>query len=180
MTQIVRDNAQQIVDVVPLVMRTIRNRLRERRVADINVPQFRVLLYLNRNHGTSLSDLADHIGLTPPSMSKLIDGLVVRKLVSRGAYRGDRRRVSLSLTSQGRDKLNAAYACTQKFLIGKMSCLSEEDLKTIFRAMQVLQGLFVLEEEPAYPTSREMKIEALKTKQLTDRLITHRKWTAKE
>jgi len=169
MIQIIRDNAQQIVDVVPLVMRIIRNRLRERRAADISVPQFRALLYLNRNHGASLSDLADHIGLTPPSMSKLIDRLVVRKLVSRGACREDRRRISLSLTSQGRDELNAAYACTQKFLIGKMVCLSEEDLKTIFRVMQVLQSLFVLEEEPAHPASREMKIEVLKTKRLTDR-----------
>ncbi len=88
MRQIVQWNAQQIVDVVPLVMRIIRNRLRERRAADINVSQFRALLYLNRNHGASLSDLADHIGLTPPSMSKLIEGLVARKLVSRGAYRG--------------------------------------------------------------------------------------------
>ena len=72
------------MDVVPLIMHTIRNRLRERQAADINVPQFRALLYLNRNHDVSLSDLADHIGLTPPSMSKLIEGLV-----SRGAYRGD-------------------------------------------------------------------------------------------
>ena len=167
--QIVQSNAQQIVDVVPLMMRTIRNRLRERRAADINVPQLRAMLYLNRNHGTSLSELADHIGLTPPSMSKLIEGLVARKLVSRGAYRGDRRRISLSLTSQGRDAVNAAYACIQKFLMDKMSCLSEEDLKTIFRAMQVLQSLFVLEEEPAHPTSREMKIQVLKTKQRTDR-----------
>ncbi len=153
MTQIVRDNAQQIVDVVPLVMQIIRNRLRKRRPADINVPQFRALLYLNRNHGASLSGLADHIGLTPPAMSKLIDGLVVRKLVRRGACRGNRRRISLSLTSQGRDELNAAYACIQKCLIGKMSCLSEEDLNTIFRAMQVLQSLFVLEEKSAHPAS---------------------------
>ncbi|MGA7193592.1 MAG: hypothetical protein WBW94_08180 [Anaerolineales bacterium] len=50
-----------------------------------------------------------------------------------------------------------------------MSGLSEEDLETIFRAMQVLQSLFVLEEKPAHPTSREMKIEVLNTKQLTDR-----------
>jgi DNA-binding MarR family transcriptional regulator len=165
----VRATAQQIVDVVPPVMRVIRARLHERRAADINVPQFRALLYLNRNHGASLSDLTDHIGLTPSSMSKLIDGLVVRKLVSRGACSGDRRRISLSLTSQGRDELNAAYACTQKFLIDKMSCLPEEDLKSIFRAMQVLQSLFVLEEEPAHPTSRELKIEVLKIKQRTDR-----------
>jgi len=155
MTQMIRATAQQIVDVVPPVMRVIRARLHERRAADINVPQFRALLYLNRNHGVSLSDLADHIGLTPPSMSKLIDGLVARKLVSRGACRGDRRKISLSLTSQGQDELKAAYACTQKFLMDKLSCLSEEDLKTTFRAMQILHGLFAVNQEEQHTLQAE-------------------------
>ena len=158
MTETVRSTAQQIVDVVPSVMRVIRARLHERRAADINVPQFRVLLYLNRNHGVSLSDLADHIGLTPPSMSKLIDGLVARKLVSRGACRGDRRRISLSLTSQGQAELNAAYACTQKFLMDKLSCLPEEDLKITFRAMQILHRLFALNQEEPQPLQAEKQI----------------------
>ena len=114
--QTVQETARQVLDVVPLVMRTIRAKLRERRAADINVPQFRAMAYINRNDGASLSDLAAHIGLTLPSMSKLIDGLVNRKLVSREADSCDRRRVCLSLTSQGRDEMNAAYKYSQKFL----------------------------------------------------------------
>jgi len=128
------------------------------------------MFYINHRHGASLSVLTDHIGLTPPSMSKLIEGLVTRKLVSRRVCRGDRRKISLCLTPQGKDELNAVYACTQKFLMEKMSGLSGEDLKTIFRAMQILQSLFALDQEdPAHPTSREMRMEVLETKQLTDR-----------
>lgn len=156
MAQVVQDTAQQVLDVIPLVMRTIRTKLRERRAADINVPQFRAMVYINRNNGASLSDLAAHIGLTLPSMSKLIDGLVNRKLVSRDADRRDRRRVCLSLTSQGQDELNAAYKHSQKFFVDRMSGLAEEDLKTISRAMQILRGVFLLEreEEPVLQVER--------------------------
>jgi len=89
-------------------------------------------------------------------MSKLIDGLVDRSLVSRGTYGGDRRKISLCLTPQGKDELNAAYVCTQKFLMDKLSCLSEQDLKTTFRAMQILHGLFALDQEEP-PSSQAEK-----------------------
>jgi DNA-binding MarR family transcriptional regulator len=147
MTKAVQDTSQQIMDVVPLVMRTIRAKLRERRAADISVPQFRTMTYINRNEGASLSDLSAHIGLTLPSMSKLIDGLVSRKLISRTGDSQDRRRVCLALTPQGRDELNAAYGHTQKYIAEKMSLLADEDIKAISRAMQVLRELFTLERE---------------------------------
>jgi DNA-binding MarR family transcriptional regulator len=147
MTKAVQDTSQQIMDVVPLVMRTIRAKLRERRAADISVPQFRTMTYINRNEGASLSDLSAHIGLTLPSMYKLIDGLVSRKLISRTGDSQDRRRVCLALTPQGRDELNAAYGHTQKYIAEKMSLLADEDIKAISRAMQVLRELFTLERE---------------------------------
>ena len=152
MTKITQDAAQQVMDVIPVVMRTMRAKLRERRAADISVPQFRAMAFINRNEGASLSDLSTHIGLTLPSMSKLIDGLVSRKLISRTSHSQDRRRVSLSLTPLGHNELNAAYGHTQKYIAEKMSNLGDEDLKTIARVMQILRELFAVErEEPTKP-----------------------------
>ena len=147
MTKIIQDTAQQVLDVVPIVMRTIRAKLRERRAADISVPQFRAMSFVNRHDGASLSDLSTHIGLTLPSMSKLIDGLVSRNLISRAGHSEDRRRVCLSLTPQGHDELSAAYEHTQKYIAEKMSNLAEDDLKAVSRAMQILRELFMLEHE---------------------------------
>ena len=128
-------------------MRTIRAKLRERRPADISVPQFRAMAYINRHDGASLSVLSAHIGLTLPSISKLIDGLVSRKLINRTGHNEDRRKVCLSLTPQGHDELDAAYGHTQKYIAEKMSNLAEDDLKAIVHAMQVLRDLFMLERE---------------------------------
>jgi DNA-binding MarR family transcriptional regulator len=147
MTQIVQGTAQQVLEAVPLVMRTIRTQLRRHRRADISVPQFRAMGYIDRNAGASLSDLASHIGLTLPSMSKLIDGLVSRKLVSRIADTGDRRRICLSLTPLGREQLKAALKSTEKFLADRMSALPDEDLRSISHAMNILKGLFMQDYE---------------------------------
>ncbi len=142
MTQSVQGTAQQVLEAVPMVMRTIRGQLRSHRRADISVPQFRAMAYIDRNAGASLSDLASHIGLTLPSMSKLVDGLVSRKLVTRTADNADRRRICLSLTPLGREELKAAHRSTEKYLADRMSGLGEADLRTIADAMHLLKGLF--------------------------------------
>ena len=133
--------------MVPLVMRTIRTKLRERRAADISVPQFRAMAYINRNEGASLSALSTHIGLTLPSMSKLIDGLVSRNLITRTGHSQDRRRVCLALTPRGREELNADYGHTQKYISEKMTDLAETDLQAITQAMRILKELFTLDRE---------------------------------
>jgi len=66
--------ARQVLETVPLVMRTVRAEMRRRRTADLSVPQFRTLNFLNRQAGASLSQVAEHIGLTLPSMSLLVEG----------------------------------------------------------------------------------------------------------
>ncbi len=145
MTLFAQDAAQQALEAVPVVMRSIRAQLRSHRGADISVPQFRAMGYIDRNDGASLSDLANHIGLTLPSMSKLVDGLVSRKLVRRASHNRDRRRICLSLTPSGREELKAAYRFTERYLADHMAGLAEDDLRSITHAMQVLKALFAQE-----------------------------------
>jgi MarR family transcriptional regulator for hemolysin len=142
MSKIIEDAAQQVLDVVPLLMRTIRAEFRGQRSSDLSVAQFRTLAFIKNNDGASLSTLATHIGLTLPSMSKLIDGLVSRGLVARSSHSADRRKICLQLTTAGRSELDAAYDHTQTFLVNKISGLAREDLNTIIRSMQILKNLF--------------------------------------
>lgn len=52
---------------------------------------------------TAPSDLASYIGITRPTMSRLLRGLEARGLVLREAGQGDGRAVALALTESGRD-----------------------------------------------------------------------------
>ncbi len=137
--------ARQVLEVVPAVMRGVRTMMRESAERNLSVPQFRTLGFINHHRGASLSDVAEHIGLTLPSMSKLVDGLVERKLVTRQSHTGDRRRITLELTARGCALWESALESTQASLAEKLATLSESDRATVVRAMRILQPLFAHE-----------------------------------
>jgi DNA-binding MarR family transcriptional regulator len=134
--------AQKVLETVPVVMRAIRAEMRKHRAPGLSVPQFRTLIFLNRHEGASLSDVAGHVGLTLPSMSRMIDGLVARELVTRQMDVDDRRRVTLTLTTLGRRAMQSAYESTQAHLAERLAALPAPDRTLIVKAMQALASTF--------------------------------------
>jgi DNA-binding MarR family transcriptional regulator len=132
-----------ILETVPAVMRAIRNEMRRHRGPDLSVPQLRVLVYLNRHEGASLSDIAEHMGSTLPSMSKMVDNLVSRGLVSRSMDPADRRRVILAPTALGRTTRQAAHKATESRLAERLALLSASERHNIIEAMQALKSIFM-------------------------------------
>ena len=83
MAKLIDTCARELMDTAPKIMQAIRVEMRRGRGSDISIPQFRSLAFIQRNPDSSLSNLAEHLGLTLPSVSKLVDGLVKQKLVIR-------------------------------------------------------------------------------------------------
>ena len=134
--------AQEILEVVPAVMRVIRAEMRRHRMADLSVPQFRTLAFIDHNADASLSNVAENIGLTLPSMSKIVDGLVVRKFVTRQTSTTDRRRMTLALTARGLTALQASRDATRACLAEDLAGLTERQRDTIAQAMEILRPVF--------------------------------------
>jgi DNA-binding MarR family transcriptional regulator len=134
--------ARQLLDTTPQIMRFIRAEMRSHRGHDLSVPQFRTLTFINRNPEVSLSNLANHLGLTLPSTSKLVDGLVNQKIIIRHESKEDRRRLTLVLTKNGEEILREARGATQNHLKDVLHELSVDELSMIIRAMYLLQPLF--------------------------------------
>jgi DNA-binding MarR family transcriptional regulator len=143
------DCARALLEGVPPVMRAIRAEMRSQSKPELSVPQFRVLAYLNRRAGASLSAVADHIGLTRPAMSVLIDGLVNRKLVTRETDPEDRRRVTLGVTRRGHNLYSAARQHTQARLAARLAALARAEREALVVALEQLRQLFVPEDEAA-------------------------------
>jgi DNA-binding MarR family transcriptional regulator len=133
--------ARQLLEVAPLVMRAIRAEMRAGG-GNLTVPQFRALAFVSRNPGASLSDVAEHMGLTLPSMSKLNDGLVARKLVTRVTATADRRRLVLAPTARGRALLESRRAATRVRLAERLAPLPAADRAVVSAAMHALQPIF--------------------------------------
>jgi DNA-binding MarR family transcriptional regulator len=137
--------ARQLLDTAPQIMRSIRTEMRSHRGHDLSVPQFRTLTFVSRNPEISLSTLADHLGLTLPSVSKLVDGLVMQKLIVRRESTLDRRRLTLALSKGGEEILQVARQATQDHLKNILRRLAVEDLSIILRALALLNPIFAQE-----------------------------------
>ena len=134
--------AREVLDVVPSVMRFIRTEMRSHRALDLSVPQFRSLVFIKRTAGASLSAVAEHLGLTPPSTCKLIDGLCNRGMVTRRESPDDRRRLTLEITAEGAQALASAHSEAQKSLSRLLASMDEGELHTVTRAMSALRRVF--------------------------------------
>jgi len=87
--------AAAVVNTAQLVLRLVRGAVRRQHPVNLSVTQLRALDFVSANPGTSLSAVADYVGLALPSASVLIDGLTRRALVARLVASGDRRHAAL-------------------------------------------------------------------------------------
>ena len=134
--------AREVLDVAPAIVRAIRTEMRQHRGADLSVPQFRTLAFLQRQPGASLSDVAEHLGLTLPTMSKMVDSLVARKFVTRETHSTDRRCIRLAVTGRGQASWLAARQSTQAQLARQLADLSDAQRSTVAQAMEILRPVF--------------------------------------
>jgi DNA-binding MarR family transcriptional regulator len=136
------DCAAEILDAVPTVMRFIRAQMRRHRGSDLSVPQFRTLAFLSRYPGASLSALAEHLGLSLPATSRLVEGLVQKSLVVRRIPPGNRRLVALSISARGERTVLVARQATERRLTEVVAPLPNDDRARIHLALRVLREEF--------------------------------------
>ncbi|KPL83847.1 hypothetical protein SE15_00970 [Thermanaerothrix daxensis] len=147
---------QEVVDVVMGVSRVIRSQMRRHRDPRMSVPQFRALIFIRRQMA-SVSDLAEHLGLTRPTTTALVDKLVRMGWVERVGDARDRRRVRLRLTQAGEAILAAAQARTQTYFLSLLAGLSPSERDCVLQAMQILRRS-VLTEAPEVPSRIEGEV----------------------
>jgi DNA-binding MarR family transcriptional regulator len=135
-----KDCAAKVMETIPLVMRAIRADMRAIGSTTLSVPQFRTLAFLDRNPGTSLSDLAEHLGVTRATASATIERLVQRNYVHRNDHPQERRRVVLKLTEDGLHHLEQARKQTRDRIADLFSDLTQEQI------LQIEEGLILLKQ----------------------------------
>lgn len=84
---------------------------------DLSSAQYRMLVQLAQGTEASTS-LAKKLAVSAPSVTAVVDGLVLRGAVEREHSTEDRRRVSLALTPTGRDLLASAELAVRERLVG--------------------------------------------------------------
>ncbi len=68
---------------------------------DVTLTQYRTLVVLASRGPQNMATLAEAVGVTPATATRMVDRLVRKKLIVRRAERGDRRQVRLVLSKTG-------------------------------------------------------------------------------
>lgn len=137
--------SRELLTAVPSVMRFIRQQMRLHRQAELTVPQFRTLIFLSHHDGITLSKLAEHLGLSTPAVSRMVETLVKRGLTLRKGGTDDRRRIQLSLTAKGKKVFETAHGATQIAVAQTLRTVPNKELPRISWALRVLSDLFAPE-----------------------------------
>lgn len=134
--------ARELLEVIPAVMRAIVTHMRRMHAGQLSVAQFRCLVYLHHNNGASLSELAEHLDLGLPAVSRLIDGLLARGLVQRTGHPADRRRLALAVSGPGRGVLETVRRAAQGQLAADLRALGAEDRRAVMDGLRILRAVF--------------------------------------
>jgi DNA-binding MarR family transcriptional regulator len=134
--------AIELMDTVPQIMQFIRAEMRNQRDSGLSVPQFRVLAFLNRYPGSSLSDVAEHLGVTRATASAMTDRLVQKGFIDRKERPQERRHVVLNLTETGFAHLQKSREKTCDDISVLLNDLTEEQLVSVSTGLLILKEVF--------------------------------------
>ena len=135
--------AEQLLNALPAVMRFVRTHMRSNRNAGLSIPQFRTLVLLQSSPTINLSGVADFLGASLPTASRIISCLVSKGFVVRRESPCDRRQVELIVTSRGVAIMKQSRAATQERLAIEIETLSSSQRVAVLEAMSALHKLFV-------------------------------------
>ncbi len=94
---------------------------------NLGVTHVLTLGYINRNEKARPSDISKELGLTPPTVTHLVEKLVQKKLVERVLDDSDRRIIYLVITEKGKEVLKRANVEGQKLRRELFLKLNEEE-----------------------------------------------------
>lgn len=108
--------------------------------SDLTVAQLRVLLILHTEGASRMSTIATSIGIALSTATGIVDNLVKKGLVIRGADPEDRRLVICVLSSEGQATINRLWTLGQFQIERLLHGLSLEQLKRAEEVAEILLG----------------------------------------
>jgi len=128
---------------VPPAWRLTRSQIRRTAVEEFQMTeeQFQVLRRI-RNGSTSVSTLAEASQTSRSAVSKAVDSLVRRDLVTRSQNPQDRRNLPLALTQEGQRVMDLIYSETEAWLSTRFACLTAKETASLLQGLEILRIAF--------------------------------------
>ncbi len=143
-----RDAARELLEIMPLVMRTVAAELRS--AGELPAPAHFGLLMALSERGRTLTELAALRGVSLPTMSNSVTALVQRGWIRRSAPGKDRRTVLIDMTPSGRAALERVGRIAEAHLSDVLAPLDAASRRRLIAGLGVLRQVF---SPPPQPTT---------------------------
>lgn len=94
---------------------------------EVTLAQYRALVVLGSKGPQRVASLADALGVTPPTATRMCDRLVRKGLIRRRTSRQDRRQVHLALTPVGRELIDEVTRRRREEIARLLASVPAED-----------------------------------------------------
>jgi DNA-binding MarR family transcriptional regulator len=121
--------------------RCVRRIRAEKSVHELNDGQCSVLATLEQHGPLTSRELADHEGVRPPSMTRIVTALTELGLVRRADDPRDGRQILVQLTEDGSATLSQTRHRRHVWLDRHLAALSAEDRAVLVRATELLNRI---------------------------------------
>src|SRR6267142_396026 len=135
-----RETARDLLELIPLVMRTVAAELRA--AGEMPAPAHFGLLSILSVRPRMLTDLASLQGVSLPTMSSSISATVERGWVKRNAPEEDRRVVMIEVTATGRAALERVGRAAEGHLAEVLAPLDVPARRRLLGGLGVLRKVF--------------------------------------
>jgi DNA-binding MarR family transcriptional regulator len=141
---------QHILELAEDIYRALRPSVPpEWLTSDLTVAQLRVLLVLYTEGPSRMSSIASSIDIAVSTATGIVDNLVRKGLVTRGADPEDRRLVICSLSTQGQEMIKRLWALGQFQMEKLLQGLSLEQLKKAAEVAEFLLHNVTMKSSPS-------------------------------
>jgi len=140
-----RETARDILEIIPLVMRTVAAELRA--AGELSAPAHFGLVSMLAERPRILTELASLQGVSLPTMSSSISTMVERGWVRRTAPGEDRRVVMIEVTTPGRAALDRVARCAETHLAEVLAPLDVTARRRLQRGLGELHKVFSVRQQ---------------------------------
>lgn len=102
---------------------------------EVTLTQYRTLIVLASRGPQNLAGLAESVGVTPATATRMCDRLVKRELVARSAEQDDRRQIHLALTKKGLALVTAVTKRRRHEIETIVNAITIEDRAVLVQAL---------------------------------------------
>ena len=122
-------------------IRLLRSLRRDDDGSGLSAPRLSALSSVVQSGPMSLAELAAAEQVKPPTMSRIVDALVERGLISREPRPGDRRSVRINATREGVQLLNAGREQGVGALVTRLATLADSERRALARGIEILERI---------------------------------------